>query len=1029
MPYGQVNRYSGHEPDEEENRYAGYEPSENRYAGYEPDANRYAGYEPDSFGRKAGRVAAAAFSPLGRVADVANRGLYASTAIESEFMPEAKAYDEQLDELPAWKRHLAHAVGPGPGGAVWLQQSPAEIMKRWLGAAGRGVTGKEKQFTSDLWAERYGMPEGRAEKFLRGAGGFAVDLARDPVTMLGIGTATSAGKVARATGKLAPTAYKQAQAGQRALLSWAGKPLVYGAPAFKPLSAGAGKFAGSTGGKYLAQAFKRGSTNPALNRMLQLIGGGTSEAKAGAQRFGWELTDEIDQMARATGKSFDDVGATIVDAIEATARPVAGGPILSRGGAEQLQQLIRGGGTVGQATTRETVETFIENALGADVVPQGTALVKKWRDRMAASLGEQLTSGLKLGDLGEGHVARFFTDEWNTALKGLRKKFPHLEWNNFHSSMNERIMTRDFTIRSFNEMMRPGGQGLRGIMPELPEAANVFFKKAIHDNPAYIGQRYLQGAARAVGSQELFSGIKNLDDVVDLGDVDVGLDAASRLPGYRHIGGIDELRNFAAPDELATEIERIAGIVRGDELTGVARLMDDFAGKFYDPAISWWKAWTLAPFPAYHTRNVVGNMWNCFLAGVHDPRVFHDAARIEMALWEPSTKFGHGFRDNAQRFLGRANLDDVARKYSFQSFDELSQAAHSRGIMGRGWMAAEVGHGEQPTNLMGRWFGRESSTIRGGMTIGTLLENNARLGLFLDQTRKLTSMGVPLRNAIDDAALTTKKFLFDYSDEGVTEFERKVLKRLMPFYTWTRNNVPLQLEYLVKRPGKFGMIEKARQAYQVAEPLGEMGPEPDERYMPGYMKQMYPWRMWQKEGMPPEYLGMERWLPAADIGRVLNPGQTIMDLLTPALKYPLEISTDYDFFRGERILGEDSQGHRKHWKRGHKGRLFGYEGQLTHPYVVHGLKQLRAVSELDWLLRGLGGEMSPKGTLTRLLMGKVYPYDERASKRWARYGTQRDIDEIEREIEKAKRAYLAGEGTRAEIERLKRKRREMLESR
>ena len=49
-----------------------------------------------------------------------------------------------------------------------------------------------------------------------------------------------------------------------------------------------------------------------------------------------------------------------------------------------------------------------------------------------------------------------------------------------------------------------------------------------------------------------------------------------------------------------------------------------------------------------------------------------------------------------------------------------------------------------------------------------------------------------------------KKFLFDYMD--LTAFERKVMKRVFPFYTWLRKNIPLQISMLLKSPRTYARI-------------------------------------------------------------------------------------------------------------------------------------------------------------------------------------------------------------------------------
>lgn len=60
-----------------------------------------------------------------------------------------------------------------------------------------------------------------------------------------------------------------------------------------------------------------------------------------------------------------------------------------------------------------------------------------------------------------------------------------------------------------------------------------------------------------------------------------------------------------------------------------------------------------------------------------------------------------------------------------------------------------------------------------------------------------------------EAADLANKIHIDYGD--LTPSERRVLRRVFPFYTWTARSAPLMLELLLKHPGKFAAMEKLRQ--------------------------------------------------------------------------------------------------------------------------------------------------------------------------------------------------------------------------
>ena len=55
--------------------------------------------------------------------------------------------------------------------------------------------------------------------------------------------------------------------------------------------------------------------------------------------------------------------------------------------------------------------------------------------------------------------------------------------------------------------------------------------------------------------------------------------------------------------------------------------------------------------------------------------------------------------------------------------------------------------------------------------------------------------------AVDEAFDNVMKFHFDYDD--LSDFERNVVKKVIPFYTWTRKNMPLMFEMFARKPAVF----------------------------------------------------------------------------------------------------------------------------------------------------------------------------------------------------------------------------------
>jgi len=100
-------------------------------------------------------------------------------------------------------------------------------------------------------------------------------------------------------------------------------------------------------------------------------------------------------------------------------------------------------------------------------------------------------------------------------------------------------------------------------------------------------------------------------------------------------------------------------------------------------------------------------------------------------------------------------------------------------------------------------------------------EDMIRLGVGLDTMR--------WGGSVDDGLERIAKSQFDYSE--LTDFERNVMQRVMPFYTWTRKNVPYQLQQLGKHPNKYNAVMNAKRNL-------EWGTE-DDGLVPDYMLQPF----------------------------------------------------------------------------------------------------------------------------------------------------------------------------------------------
>ena len=111
----------------------------------------------------------------------------------------------------------------------------------------------------------------------------------------------------------------------------------------------------------------------------------------------------------------------------------------------------------------------------------------------------------------------------------------------------------------------------------------------------------------------------------------------------------------------------------------------------------------------------------------------------------------------------------------------------------------------------------------------------------------------------------------------------------MPFYTFTRKNLPLQFENVVKQPGKFSGLERFMQA---VESMGMEGAPPaNEKYLSDYIKNNTAMKInYNAKDKSYNYLLLGNWLPAYQaFDFISQPTANMMGMLTPVFKTPGEL--------------------------------------------------------------------------------------------------------------------------------------------
>jgi hypothetical protein len=377
------------------------------------------------------------------------------------------------------------------------------------------------------------------------------------------------------------------------------------------------------------------------------------------------------------------------------------------------------------------------------------------------------------------------------------------------------------------------------------------------------------------------------------------------------------------PRALAEDVQRtIRGFTQPESL-------QPLLGAF-DSVTNLTKAAQVGPWPARYVRDFVQNLWSQFVGGHHDPRFESiDPRRYSQPLMDAYQVFRKGdVLEGAKDFplfAGRSLTDEAATK-------ELQQLAHAWGMAGQASRLTRdtdlVGPGARAASEAGvrlpgevrpslgkilgdmynpvRWEDRNPLNIAGvgGRTVTTFtpMKSAHELSGFIDDITRGGSFLAMLRQGYtpEAAAQAVKKSLYDFGH--LSDFEKSVMRRVVPFYSWARANLPAQLEQLALDPGG-----KTATAVKASSNL-----QRQEGFQPPHVAETLGVNLGSSAAGTVRYLA-SLGLPFEDlrdisIGRGVSRdvGRTFERLLgqtNPLIKGPLELATGRQFYSG-RDLGD-----------------------------------------------------------------------------------------------------------------------------
>lgn len=298
--------------------------------------------------------------------------------------------------------------------------------------------------------------------------------------------------------------------------------------------------------------------------------------------------------------------------------------------------------------------------------------------------------------------------------------------------------------------------------------------------------------------------------------------------------------------------------------------------------------------PSFHIRNKFSNTFNNWL------EIGSDAVDVDF-----QKKAFHAIK-NGGKVDGVLKITREDGSIGAIEWRELYDVANEYNVIGDGFFKKDLGTDTVSKGLFKKLpLGLDPTDTENfklyklGASIGSTVEDHDRLIHFASQVSRGMSF--------EDSARSVEKALFDYSD--LTTFEKSVMKRIIPYYTWLRKNSALQLEAILEHPKKYSYLSKVLGG---VEGMVDEEDRIDKDFVNDFAKDWIqtPLSVMNPDGRKEPVLWNPN-LPYMDLGRIpdpLNPKQSLIDMFTqsnPIIKTPIELLANRNMFFEQPIVDKE----------------------------------------------------------------------------------------------------------------------------
>lgn len=332
----------------------------------------------------------------------------------------------------------------------------------------------------------------------------------------------------------------------------------------------------------------------------------------------------------------------------------------------------------------------------------------------------------------------------------------------------------------------------------------------------------------------------------------------------------------------------------------------------YDNILSKWKGSVTIYRPAHYWRNLMGDMTFNWLAGVNGAKPYTTAMKVMKSQkgkyqWETLSDLTgpEALKKALSGALGPEgnNVAFTMKNGKKVTNDMVYISAFQEGLLPSARVLEDLPDAVPSIldriHLPGKLEGKGQELAH---SVHEQRDHFIRLAHYIDSLQKSSKS---FENAVKDAAHDVRKWHPDGMD--LTAFEKNYMRRVFPFYSWTRKALPLMVESVVSSPAKVMLYPKLQYGLQgLFMTPGETGdswgdPFPVDQLWPDWMREK---GIGPIAGSPGDFTFINPSNPLQDLaaqfgdipqmaGQGFSPEGIggVSSMLTPLIKIPAELTT------------------------------------------------------------------------------------------------------------------------------------------